>query len=85
MFDFAWSHFLLLFIIAVILLGPKEIPTVMRFIGRWMGKIRLHKAEFQEYFEAVTADTPANDQNTSANNISKSSPPLINTQGNTGE
>lgn len=54
MFDFAWSHFALLFIVAVILLGPKEIPTVLRFIGRWMGKIRQHRSEFEEYFEAIT-------------------------------
>lgn len=58
MFDFAWSHFALLFIIAVILLGPKELPTVLRFIGRWVGKIRQHKSEFQEYFDAITAEVP---------------------------
>lgn len=57
MFDFAWSHFALLFIIAVILLGPKELPTVLRFIGRWVGKVRQHKSEFQEYFDAITAET----------------------------
>ena len=57
MFDFAWSHFALLFIIAVILLGPKELPTVLKFIGRWVGKVRQHKSEFQEYFDAITAET----------------------------
>lgn len=66
MFDFAWSHFALLFIIAVILLGPKELPTVLRFIGRWVGKIRQHKSEFQEYFDAITVDaTRQEDQMTS--------------------
>lgn len=54
MIDFAWSHFVLLFVIALILLGPKEIPIVLRFIGRWVGKIRQHKTEFQEYFEAIS-------------------------------
>lgn len=57
MFDFAWSHFALLFIIVVVLLGPKELPTVLRFVGRWVGKVRQHKSEFQEYFDAITAET----------------------------
>lgn len=72
MFDFAWSHFALLFIIAIILLGPKEIPTVLRFVGRWMGKIRQHKAEFQEYFDAITVDTPLTE---SSHSTAQSSPP----------
>lgn len=56
MFDFAWSHYALLLIVAVILLGPKELPTVLRFMGKWFGKIRQHKNEFQEYFEAITTE-----------------------------
>ncbi|MBW8310281.1 MAG: hypothetical protein K0M45_11730 [Candidatus Paracaedibacteraceae bacterium] len=56
MFDFAWSHYALLLIVAVVLLGPKEIPVVLRFIGRWVGKIRRHTTEWREYIEYVGRD-----------------------------
>lgn len=73
MFDFAWSHFALLFIVAVILLGPKEIPTVLRFIGRWTGKMRQHRAEFQEYFEAITTVEPKPPVNPPSDSLQKDS------------
>lgn len=56
MFDFAWSHYALLFIVAVILLGPKEIPVVLRFVGRWVGKIQQHITEWREYIEHIIAE-----------------------------
>ncbi len=59
MFDFAWSHYALLLIVAVILLGPKEIPVVLRFIGRWVGKIRIMTSEWREYIEHI-AQEPTN-------------------------
>lgn len=51
MFDFAWSHYALLLIVAVTLLGPKEIPVVLRFVGRWVTRIRCHVDEWREYVE----------------------------------
>jgi Tat protein translocase TatB subunit len=40
MIDIAWSEFLLIALIALILIGPKELPFVLRSIGRWIGKAR---------------------------------------------
>ena len=56
MFDFAWSHYALLLIVAVILLGPKEIPVVLRFVGRWVGKIRVLTSEWREYIEHIAQE-----------------------------
>ena len=58
MFDFAWSHYALLLIVAVVLLGPKEIPVVLRFMGRWVTKIRILTSEWREYIEHISQDTP---------------------------
>lgn len=58
MFDLAWTHFLLVILIAVILLGPKELPMVLRFLGRMLAKIRHHTAEFRDYFETVANEAP---------------------------
>lgn len=56
MFDFAWSHYALLLIVAVVLLGPKEIPVVLRFVGRWVGKIRVLTSEWREYIEHIAQE-----------------------------
>lgn len=53
MFDFAWSHILLLLIIAVVFLGPKELPIVLRALGKIFAKFRHHREELQEYVEAA--------------------------------
>lgn len=58
MFDFAWSHYALLLIVAVVLLGPKEIPVVLRFVGRWVGKIRILTSEWREYIDHISQEAP---------------------------
>ena len=55
MFDFAWSHILLLLIVAVVFLGPKELPVVLRYLGKIFAKFRQHREELQEYVEAAIA------------------------------
>jgi sec-independent protein translocase protein TatB len=64
MVDFAWSHYALVLIIALILLGPKEIPVVLRFVGRWVGKIRRHTAEWRDYIDHYTTSPPPHSAST---------------------
>lgn len=40
MIDIAWSEFIFVAILALILLGPEEIPSVLRFVGKCIGKAR---------------------------------------------
>jgi sec-independent protein translocase protein TatB len=61
MFDISWTEFLLIGIVALIVIGPKELPTVMRSLGQWSRKIRSLAADFQNQFheamrEAEMAD-----------------------------
>ncbi len=61
MFDIAWSELLIIGVIALIAIGPKELPGVLRALGHWMGKIRRMASEFQDQFreamrEAEVAD-----------------------------
>jgi len=46
MIDIAWSEFLFIALLALILIGPKELPSVLRTIGRWIGKARSIAKEF---------------------------------------
>src|ERR1700692_1862376 len=51
MFDIGWSEFVLIAVVALIVIGPKELPGVLRMVGQWMGKARKMAAEFQGQFQ----------------------------------
>lgn len=51
MFDISWTEFVLIGVVALIVIGPKELPGVMRTIGQWTRKIRGMAADFQRQFE----------------------------------
>ena len=53
MFDIGWSEFLVIGVVALIAIGPKELPGVLRTVGLYMGKIRRMAAEFQGQFQEV--------------------------------
>ncbi len=50
MFDFDASKFVIVGIIALIFIGPKELPGVLRQVGQFVGKMRRMAAEFQGQF-----------------------------------
>jgi len=51
MFDIGWSELVLIGVVALIAIGPKELPGVLRMVGQWMGKARKMAAEFQGQFQ----------------------------------
>jgi sec-independent protein translocase protein TatB len=51
MFDIGWSEFLLIAVVALIAIGPKELPGVLRMVGQWIRKARKMAAEFQGQFQ----------------------------------
>ena len=51
MFDISWSELLLVGIVALIAIGPKELPGALRTLGQWMAKIRRMASEFQGQFQ----------------------------------
>ena len=51
MFDISWTEFLLVGIVALIVIGPKELPGVLRTLGQYTRKVRGMAAEFQNQFQ----------------------------------
>jgi sec-independent protein translocase protein TatB len=61
MFDIGWGELLVIGMVALVAIGPKELPGVLRTVGQWTGKLRRMAAEFQNQFheamrEAELAD-----------------------------
>ena len=51
MFDIGWSELVVIAVVALIAIGPKELPGVLRMVGQWMAKARKMAAEFQGQFQ----------------------------------
>jgi sec-independent protein translocase protein TatB len=47
MFDFAWSELALIAVVALVVIGPKDLPRVMRTVGQWTRRARAIAREFQ--------------------------------------
>ena len=51
MLDFSWSHILIVLIVALIVVGPKDLPRLMRIAGQWAGKARAMADQFRKSFD----------------------------------
>jgi sec-independent protein translocase protein TatB len=51
MFDIGWSELVVIAVVALIAIGPKELPGVLRMVGQWMSKARKMAGEFQGQFQ----------------------------------
>src|SRR4051812_49870940 len=51
MFDIGWREMVVIAVVALIAIGPEELPGVLRMVGQWMGKARRMASEFQGQFQ----------------------------------
>lgn len=51
MFDVSWSELLILAIVTLIFVGPKELPVFLGSLGRYAGMVRKQAAEFRRHFD----------------------------------
>lgn len=51
MFDISWGELILIGMVALVVIGPKELPTVIRTVGQWVTKVRRMASEFQGQFQ----------------------------------
>ncbi|RJF87289.1 twin-arginine translocase subunit TatB [Oleomonas cavernae] len=56
MFDLAWSEILLVGIVALLVVGPKELPDLLRTVGRWVRRARGMASNFQSTFDQMMRD-----------------------------
>ncbi|MGE5261211.1 MAG: Sec-independent protein translocase protein TatB, partial [Actinomycetota bacterium] len=57
MFDIGWSELLVIAVVAIVVVGPKDLPRLMRTFGHYAGKLRRAAADFQRQFEEAMRDT----------------------------
>ena len=57
MFDIGWSELLVIGVVAIVVVGPKELPRLMRTFGHYTGKLRAMASDFQRQFEDAVRDS----------------------------
>jgi sec-independent protein translocase protein TatB len=53
MFDFAPTHLLIFALVAIVFIGPKDLPRVMRVVGQWVGKGRAMARHFRSAMDEM--------------------------------
>lgn len=53
MFDIGWSELLLTAVVALVVIGPKELPGTLYQLGKWLRRARLMAREFQSHFDEL--------------------------------
>jgi len=61
MFDFAWSEILVIALVALVVIGPKDLPSVLRTLGKWVSKARVVAREFQSSVEQMIRESELED------------------------
>ena len=51
MFDLSWTELLVVAVVAIIIVGPKDLPRALRSVGRWTGKAKRMARDFRRQFD----------------------------------
>jgi sec-independent protein translocase protein TatB len=51
--DLSWSHMLLVLVVALVVVGPKDLPKLMRTMGQWAAKARGMADQFRRSFDEM--------------------------------
>ncbi|MDZ4791356.1 MAG: Sec-independent protein translocase protein TatB [Hyphomicrobiales bacterium] len=57
MFEIGWSELLLIAVVAIVVIGPKELPGVLRGLGKTLNKFRRSADDFRRQFEDSVRDS----------------------------
>jgi sec-independent protein translocase protein TatB len=72
MFGIGWSEFVVIGVVALIAIGPKELPGVLRMVGQSLGKVRRMANEFQGQFQEAMREAEMADVRKELDDLSKS-------------
>lgn len=61
MFDFSWSELALIAVVALVVIGPKDLPRVMKNVAFWVRKARTMAREFQGGIEDMMREADLDD------------------------
>jgi len=75
MFDFfSWSHLLIMLVVALVVVGPKDLPRLMNMAGKWAGKARAMAADFRRSFDEMARESELAELRKEIDDLKKNNP-----------
>ncbi|MCY4589868.1 MAG: Sec-independent protein translocase protein TatB [Alphaproteobacteria bacterium] len=72
MFDLGWQEFFLIAVIGLLVVGPKDLPGVIRTVVKWIRKVRGMARDFQHQVEEVAREAELDEIREEARKLSRS-------------
>lgn len=74
MFDLSWSEILIIGIVLIVVVGPKDLPRVLRSFGKTMSKVRSMAGDFRKQFDEAIKEAELDDLKSLADDARKLNP-----------
>lgn len=69
MFDIGWTEMLVIAVVAIVVIGPKELPRALRTLGQFMSKARGLARDFQRHVDDMVRESELEELRQKANAI----------------
>jgi sec-independent protein translocase protein TatB len=75
MFDlFSWQHILILLVVMLVVVGPKDLPRLMHMAGKWVAKARNMANEFRRSFDEMARQAELDELRKEIEDLKKNNP-----------
>ena len=75
MFDiFSWQHLSIMLIVALVVVGPKDLPRLMNMAGKWAAKARGMASEFRRSFDEMARESELSELRKEIDDLKKNNP-----------
>jgi sec-independent protein translocase protein TatB len=69
MFDIGWSEMMVVGAVALVVIGPKDLPAALRQAGKWMGAVRRMASDFQGQVNDAMREAELDELRQEVNNL----------------
>ena len=74
MFDIGWTELLLIAVVAIVVIGPKDLPRAMRTVGQWTTRVKRMAGDFQRQFNEAVREAELDDVKNQVTKLGKLDP-----------
>lgn len=74
MFDIGWTELLVIAVVAIVVIGPKDLPRAMRSVGQWTTKVKRMAGDFQRQFNEAVREAELDDVKNQVTKLGKLDP-----------